>query len=174
MTRFLFERQQLPDGSMPRNSLVNGKPAPDSFGTQLDECAYPILMALQSASPAATFYTDHIKPAADFVATHGPSFGAERWEEQSGFSPVDDRRRDRRPGRGGADRRRSTAIAHGAAVWRGVADDFQRYLKELDGDHQRPARARGRTSSGCRRPATRTPRSPTTSATAARRSTSAR
>ena len=24
-TLFLFERQQLPDGSMPRNSLVNGK-----------------------------------------------------------------------------------------------------------------------------------------------------
>ena len=35
--RFLFERQQQPDGSMPRNSLVNGKMAPDSFGTQLDE-----------------------------------------------------------------------------------------------------------------------------------------
>ena len=30
---------------MPRNSLVNGKTAPDSFGTQLDEVAYPILMA---------------------------------------------------------------------------------------------------------------------------------
>ena len=44
-TLFLFERQQLPDGSMPRNSLVNGKIAPDSFGTQLDETAYPILMA---------------------------------------------------------------------------------------------------------------------------------
>ncbi len=46
MTRFLFERQQLPDGSMPRNSLTNGKPAPDSFNTQLDECAYPLVMAL--------------------------------------------------------------------------------------------------------------------------------
>jgi GH15 family glucan-1,4-alpha-glucosidase len=41
-TLFLFERQQLPDGSMPRNSLVNGKVAPDSFNTQLDECSYPI------------------------------------------------------------------------------------------------------------------------------------
>ena len=36
-TLFLFERQQQADGSMPRNSLVNGKTAPDSFGTQLDE-----------------------------------------------------------------------------------------------------------------------------------------
>ena len=46
MTTFLFERQQLPDGSMPRNSLTNGKVAPDSFNTQLDECAYPLVMAL--------------------------------------------------------------------------------------------------------------------------------
>ena len=44
-TLFLFDRQQQPDGSMPRNSLVNGKLAPDSFGTQLDETAYPRLMA---------------------------------------------------------------------------------------------------------------------------------
>jgi glucoamylase len=46
MTRFMFERRQLPDGSMPRNSLPNGKAAPDSFNTQLDECSYPIVMAL--------------------------------------------------------------------------------------------------------------------------------
>ena len=32
-TLFLFDRQQLPDGSLPRNSLVNGKPAPDTGGT---------------------------------------------------------------------------------------------------------------------------------------------
>ena len=44
---FLFDLQQLPDGSMPRNSLINGMVAPDSFGTQLDECSYPILMANQ-------------------------------------------------------------------------------------------------------------------------------
>ena len=44
---FLFLHQQLPDGSMPRNSLLNGKTAPDSFGIQLDEVAYPILMADQ-------------------------------------------------------------------------------------------------------------------------------
>jgi glucoamylase len=85
--RFLFERQQQADGSMPRNSLVNGKTAPDSFGTQLDEVAYPILMARTVGLTDAAFYTHHIKRAADFVVAHGPSFGAERWEEQSGFSP---------------------------------------------------------------------------------------
>ncbi|HEY6596728.1 MAG TPA: hypothetical protein VI011_21885, partial [Asanoa sp.] len=82
--RFLFERQQQADGSMPRNSLVNGKTAPDSFGTQLDEVAYPILMARTVGLTDAAFYADHIKKAADFVVAHGPSFGAERWEEQSG------------------------------------------------------------------------------------------
>ena len=43
--RFLFDRQQLADGSMPRNSLLNGQAAPDTGGLQLDETAYPILMA---------------------------------------------------------------------------------------------------------------------------------
>ena len=47
-TLFLFDRQQLADGRMPRNSLVNGLKAPDTGGDQLDETAYPILMAWQS------------------------------------------------------------------------------------------------------------------------------
>src|SRR4051812_25968373 len=85
MTRFLFERQQLPGGSMPRNSLTNGKPAPDSFNTQLDECAYPLVMALAVGLTGHDYYVDHILPAANFVATHGPNFGPERWEEQDGF-----------------------------------------------------------------------------------------
>src|SRR5262249_16390842 len=55
-TLFLLERQQLPDGSMPRNSLVNGKTAPDSFNTQLDECSYPILMAYQLGLTDASLY----------------------------------------------------------------------------------------------------------------------
>jgi len=84
---FLFQRQQLPDGSMPRNSLVNGKPAPDSFGTQLDEAAYPILMADQLGMHDPSLYSGHVKPAAFFLVSHGPAFGSERWEEQGGFSP---------------------------------------------------------------------------------------
>src|SRR6266852_2000371 len=84
---FLFDRQQQPDGSMPRNSLVNGKLAPDSFGAQLDETAYPLLMADQLHLTDHALYEQHIKPAANFVAAHGPSFGVERWEEQSGYSP---------------------------------------------------------------------------------------
>jgi glucoamylase len=127
-TLFLFQRQQQTDGSMPRNSLVNGKTAPDSFGTQLDETSYPLLMADELHLTDASLYANHIKPAANFVASHGPSFGSERWEEQSGYSP-------------------STIAAEiaglvaaadladinhdsvSAAVWRGVADDYQRSIK---------------------------------------------
>ena len=87
-TRFLLERQQLPDGRLPRNSLLNGQAAPDTGGDQLDETAYPILMALQSGLGGdATLYRDHLRKAADFVVAHGPAFGSERWEEQSGYSP---------------------------------------------------------------------------------------
>jgi glucoamylase len=87
-TRFLLEKQQLPTGEIPRNSLLNGKVAPDTGGDQLDETSYPILMAyLSGLAGDATLWRDHIKPAADFVVAHGPSFGVERWEEQSGFSP---------------------------------------------------------------------------------------
>ncbi|HEY6425580.1 MAG TPA: glycoside hydrolase family 15 protein [Pseudonocardiaceae bacterium] len=87
-TRFLLSRQQLPDGRLPRNSLLNGKVAPDTFGDQLDETAYPILMAWQSGlSGDATLWTDHVRPAADFLVAHGPAFGVERWEEQTGYSP---------------------------------------------------------------------------------------
>ncbi|SDH05547.1 glucodextranase DOMON-like domain-containing protein [Nonomuraea jiangxiensis] len=82
--RFLLERQQLPDGRMPRNSLLNGRLAPDSGGDQLDETAYPILMAYQSG---LTGVWEHVRDAADFLVSHGPAFGVERWEEQSGHSP---------------------------------------------------------------------------------------
>jgi glucoamylase len=86
--RFLLERQQLPSGEIPRNSLLNGKIAPDTGGDQLDETSYPILMAYQSGLGGdATLWRQHIVPAADFLVAHGPSFGVERWEEQSGYSP---------------------------------------------------------------------------------------
>ncbi|HVU92629.1 MAG TPA: glucodextranase DOMON-like domain-containing protein, partial [Jatrophihabitans sp.] len=87
-TRFLLERQQQPAGNMPRNSLLNGKIAPDTGGDQLDETAYPILMAyLSGLGGDGTLYRQHIVPAADYLVAHGPSFGVERWEEQSGYSP---------------------------------------------------------------------------------------
>jgi glucoamylase len=85
---FLFDHQQLPDGAMPRNSLLNGEAAPDTGGLQLDEVAYPIVMDLQAGLAGdASLWADHVRPAADFLVAHGPSDGNERWEEQTGYSP---------------------------------------------------------------------------------------
>ncbi len=128
-TLFLFDRQQLPDGSMPRNSLLNGKPAPDTGGTQLDEAAYPILMAyLAGLGGDAALYQHHIKAAADFLVSHGPSFGVERWEEQSGYSPSTIAAEI-----AGLTAASAIAAAHGdtarAELYQATADDFQRMIK---------------------------------------------
>src|SRR5579875_3687959 len=117
---------------MPRNSLPNGKPAPDTGGLQLDETSYPILMAWQSGLASDhTLYTDHIIPAADFVVAHGPSDGVERWEEQSGYSPSTI----------AAEIAGLTAAAHIAAanhdlrrsrLYQAVADEFARNVESWD------------------------------------------
>jgi glucoamylase len=126
--RFLFERQQLPDGSMPRNSLVNGKLAPDSFGTQLDETAYPILMAYQLGMTDASLYANHVKRAAYFLIAHGPAFGVERWEEQDGYSPSTIAA-EIAGLIGAAELARANGDNVSAALFRGVADDYQRSVK---------------------------------------------
>jgi len=90
MTLFLFDRTQQPDGSFPRDSELDGTVAPDTFGlSEIDEVAYPLLMAWEAGLAGnVSFYQDHIRPAADYIVDHGPSTGAERWEEHPGFSPA--------------------------------------------------------------------------------------
>jgi glucoamylase len=89
MVRFLYGRAQQPDGSFPRDSLLNGAVAPDTFGlVEIDQDAYPLLMALDAGfAGQVSFYRQHIRPDADFIVDHGPAYGAERWEEHPGFSP---------------------------------------------------------------------------------------
>ena len=122
---FLFGNQQQADGSMPRNSLVNGELAPDSFSTQLDETAYAVLMADQLGMTGASLYQASIRPAANFVIAHGPAFGSERWQEQAGYSPSTI----------AAEIAGLVAAAHlaqvngdtvSANIFLGVADDYQR------------------------------------------------
>ncbi len=131
-TLFLFNHQQLPNGQFPRNSLVNGAAAPDTGGTQLDETAYPILMALQSGlSWNTSLWQQHIRPAADFLVAMGPSFGNERWEEQSGYSPSTIAAEI-----AGLTAASAIAAVHGdqarARLYQATADDFQRNIKNWD------------------------------------------
>jgi len=128
-TLFLFDRQQLPSGAMPRNSLLNGKAAPDTGGTQLDEAAYPILMAyLAGLGGDSALWKDHIRAAADFLVANGPSDGVERWEEQTGYSPSTIAAEI-----AGLTAASAIAASHGdterADLYQATADDFQRQIK---------------------------------------------
>src|SRR5580692_10265486 len=88
IVNYMFVDMQLPNGSFPRNGLLNGEAAPDTGGLQLDETADPILAAWQAGLAGdRSLYAEHIRPAADFLAANGPADGVERWEEQTGFSP---------------------------------------------------------------------------------------
>ncbi len=87
-TRFIFDKVQLPDGSFPRDALLNGAPASDNYVLEPDEQAFPLIMAWQSGlGHDRSLYTDHVVPAADFLVAHGPVYGDERWEDQAGYSP---------------------------------------------------------------------------------------
>jgi glucoamylase len=129
-TRFLLTRQQLPDGRLPRNSLLNGKIAPDTSNDQLDETSYPLLMAWQAGLGGDTgLWTDHVRPAADFLVAHGPTFGVERWEEQQGYSPSTIAAEI-----AGLTAASAIASQHNdttrARLYQATADDFQRHVKD--------------------------------------------
>ena len=127
--RWLFERQQLPDGGFPRNSLVNGLTAPDSFGIQLDEVAYPVLMARQAGLTDRAFYRDHLSRAARYVVARGPAFGAERWEEQAGYSPSTIAAEIAGLAAAGTIAQ-NNGDAAGARLFRATADHYQRSIKD--------------------------------------------
>ena len=73
-------------------------------------------------------WTEHIKPAADFLVAHGPSYGVERWEEQSGYSPSTIAAEI-----AGLTAAAAIANEHGdpadARLYQATADDFQRNVE---------------------------------------------
>jgi glucan 1,4-alpha-glucosidase len=82
---YLFRVQQKADGSFPQNSWLDGRPYWGSL--QLDEVAYPIVLAHELGRTDASTYRDHVRPAAEFIVSRGPSTPQERWEEEGGYSP---------------------------------------------------------------------------------------
>ena len=124
---------------MPRNSLVNGKTAPDSFNNQLDEAAYPILMACSPGSAATTAVAAHPRGRGQLPDQPRPDgFGPERWEEQGGYSPSTIAAEIAGLVAAGAiaqaARRRGDA-----RVWLATADQYQRSIKGWTVTTQRPA-----------------------------------
>ncbi len=80
-----FNTQQQSDGHFPQNSFVNGTPYWN--GIQMDEQAFPIMLAWKLGITDSSDYINHIKPAANYIVQHGPTTGQERWEENGGYSP---------------------------------------------------------------------------------------
>lgn len=82
---YLFNVQQKPDGSFPQNSWLDGR---QFYGAiQMDQVAYPLILALQLGRADADAWSKHVKPAADFLIRRGPMTEQERWEEERGYSP---------------------------------------------------------------------------------------
>jgi glucan 1,4-alpha-glucosidase len=119
---WLFTHQQLLDGTFPQNSKVNG--TPDQTNLQLDEVAFPILLAWQvGRKDDATW--EGVRKAADVIVLKGPATPQERWEETDGYSPSTIAAEI-----AGLVAAGDLAAARGdnahAALWTGVADEWQR------------------------------------------------
>lgn len=123
---WLFTRQQLPDGHFPQTSKVDG--TPDQTNVQLDETAFPIILAWQTRQFDRSFYRQHIAPAADYLVANGPSTPQERWEETGGYSPSTIA--DMIAGLTAAAAIAAKAgDAAGAAIYQATADSWQRQIQ---------------------------------------------
>ena len=66
---YLWTVQQRDDGSFPQNSRLDG--APVFGGLQMDEVAFPIVLAYQLDRTGAADWA-HVKKSADFLVKNGP------------------------------------------------------------------------------------------------------
>jgi glucoamylase len=82
---WLLSTMQQPDGHFLQNVFVDGTPYWNAV--QMDETALPIVLAWKLGRTDGATYSNHIKPAADYIVKHGPVTQQERWEENSGYSP---------------------------------------------------------------------------------------
>ncbi|RWM02020.1 glucan 1,4-alpha-glucosidase [Mesorhizobium sp.] len=82
---------QQPDGHWPQNCWSTGTPYWP--GIQMDECAFPLLLAdaLRRAGHLPRTKLDDflamIESAASYVVRNGPVTSEDRWEEDAGYSP---------------------------------------------------------------------------------------
>jgi glucoamylase len=80
---------QRPDGGFPQNFWIDGTPYWQ--GIQLDEVAFPIMLAYRLVHAGATMGAFDPYPmvlaACRYLIREGPVTPQERWEENSGYSP---------------------------------------------------------------------------------------
>jgi glucoamylase len=126
--RFLFTQALPANGEFPRDALVNGAVANDNYAYEPDENAYPIITAYQAGMATDDTIYPGVKKAADWLVSHGPVYGDERWEEQTGYSPSTIAAEI-----AGMVAAAAIADAHGdhplAQVYRATADSWQHSIK---------------------------------------------
>jgi GH15 family glucan-1,4-alpha-glucosidase len=123
---WLFQRQQQADGTFPQNSHVDG--SPDQRNLQLDETAFPIVLAWQLGRTDDATWTG-VRKAAEALVREGPSTPQERWEETGGYS------NSTIPAEiaglvAASDLARQRGDTAHAALWMGVADEWQRSTED--------------------------------------------
>jgi glucan 1,4-alpha-glucosidase len=119
---WLFTRQQLADGTFPQTSKVDGTPV--DFAVQLDQAAFPIILAWQTGRTDDETWAG-VRAAANALVARGPTTPQERWEETGGYSntTIPDMIAGLVTASDIARQRGDTADA---ALWLGVADQWQR------------------------------------------------
>jgi len=83
-----LSRRQRPDGAWDQNFSLDGEP--HWSGVELDEVAYPILLAWRLSSNGVLEedpWPELVRPAARFLLTNGPLTPLDRWEDAGGLSP---------------------------------------------------------------------------------------
>ena len=98
---WLFEHQQQADGTFPQNSRVDG--TPDQRNIQLDETAFPIVLAYQLARTDDRTW-EGVRKAADALVRIGPVDAAGALGGDRRLLALDHGGGDRRPGRRRQDR----------------------------------------------------------------------
>lgn len=86
LARFIATQQE--DGHWPQNNYPSGDPY--WTGLQLDETAFPVLLAAklrELGSADVTGTADMVRAALRFVARTGPTSDQDRWEENPGVNP---------------------------------------------------------------------------------------
>lgn len=90
-TEYLFTTQLDDDGFLPQNTFLEGRTR--WGGEQLDNIAYPLVMAHQLAVrhdyglAGAAYDYEEIRSIAEYILHSGPDSEQERWEEEAGYAP---------------------------------------------------------------------------------------
>ena len=82
---WVFNHQQARDGHFPMSTDLSG--AVHSSSIQMANQAFPLMLAWKLQLTDNVDYVQHIKPAADYIAAHGPTTPYDLWGESSGYAP---------------------------------------------------------------------------------------